>query len=372
MKISNNNFNVNYISLDNKKNNEKNINDEQVTVVDLDENKINTDSFYSLTNQAAYQKRVVREVFPTEATEPNEPNFQSEALLNLLKRIKENIINLINIKDNDEYLKLKKEIFSLQLKITNDKRLGSAIKNVKEVYHSLGKDIYSHELTNLLYRKILFLAEKSSSINYIYELGFQINKLHIADIIEKIEQIETTIAELSEINKCASLEEFNKHKESLIDDIGDILLATNLTHEFVKDHFFALVKQAIDKKLSDINPIPIGFQLRNILQEVLNDELKHTDAKDEKKVFELIYKSNAIHNLYNIKYNFNNKLTSSYDILKVFAFSKICQVYETDKHVFGIYQLKISSIQKLFIAILILIMKPNIQLSLFLIILFVI
>lgn len=76
MKISNNNFNVNYISLDNRKNNEKNINDEQVTVVDLDENKINTDSFYSLTNQTAYQKRVVREVFPTEATEPNEPNFQ--------------------------------------------------------------------------------------------------------------------------------------------------------------------------------------------------------------------------------------------------------------------------------------------------------
>ncbi|WP_034250349.1 hypothetical protein, partial [Arsenophonus nasoniae] len=56
----------------------------------------------------------------------------------------------------------------------------------------------------------------------------------------------------------------------------------------------------------------------------------------------------------------------------VLMFSKICQVYETDKHVLGIYQLKISSIQKLFIAILILIMKPNIQLSLFLIILFVI
>ncbi|WGO82940.1 hypothetical protein [Arsenophonus apicola] len=335
MKILNNNLNVNYIPFDNKVSNEGNINDEQVTVINSGENKINTDSLYSFTNQDVFKERVVRDVFPTEATEPNEPNFQSDALLNLLKRIKENIIDLINIKDTAEYLKLKKEIFSLQLKITNDKKLSSAIKNAREVYQSLRKDIYSHELTNLLYRKILFLAEKSSSMNYIYELGFQINKLHIADIIEKIEQMEETIAELTEINKCASLEEFNNHKESLIHDIGDILLATNLTHEFVKDHFFDLVKQAIDKKMSDINPIPIGFQLHNILQEVLNDELKNTDAKDEKKVLEFIYKSNAINNLFSIKYNFNNKLNSSYDILKVFALSKINDVYETDKHVFG-------------------------------------
>ncbi|WGO82941.1 hypothetical protein [Arsenophonus apicola] len=344
MKISNDGSNGKYIYVENKlsdektlydktENNEKsvNVNDEQVMVTNLEKNIANTDNFYYLINKSIYKAREVRDVFPTEV---NEQNFQTEALINLIKRAKDNITNLISIKNTNEYLKLKEEIYHLQLKITNEKRLFSVLKSQDELSPMIKEDIRIHERTIKLYRDILFLAEKSTIINHIYQLGFNLNLNHISKIIDKMEEIENAISKFDDLNRSTDKEDFNQQKEKIIKDLDDFTKSINMGRELLNDHFIKIIQDEINSKLSAISPTPIGFSLHNIFQQKIDYQLQHTDSNDEKTVLQSIYKIDQLTNLFNIKYRFDySGLTQ--DIIKTYALQKIYSIYNTDKHAFG-------------------------------------
>ncbi|WP_180560531.1 hypothetical protein [Arsenophonus endosymbiont of Apis mellifera] len=344
MKISNDGSNGKYIYVDNKlsdektlydkiENNEKsvNVNDEQVTVINLEKNIANTDNFYYLINKSIYKEREVRDVFPEEV---NEPNFQTDALINLIKRAKDNITNLISIKDTNEYLRLKEQIYCLQLKITNEKQLASVLKDENELYLMIKEDIRIHERTIKLYRDILFLAEKSTIINHIYQLGFNINLGPISKVIDKMEEIENAISTFYKLNLSAAKEDFYGQKEKLIKDLDDFTKSINIGRERLNDHFVKILQIDIDSKLSAIAPTPIGFSLHNIFQQKINYELQHTDSNDEKAVLQSIYKIDQLTKLFNIKYHFDH-INPTQDIIKTYALQKIYAIYDTDKHAFG-------------------------------------
>ncbi|MDR5617120.1 hypothetical protein [Arsenophonus sp.] len=126
------------------------------------------------------------------------------------------------------------------------------------------------------------LAEKSTTINYIYNLGYEINLKPLSGIIAKIDEIANNILLFGQINTNQEQENVNKQKEILIKNLDTFLFSINMSHTYVENQFLNVVQNDIENKLNSISSTPINFDLSKIYQEIISYYFDNIDTSDKK------------------------------------------------------------------------------------------
>ncbi|WGO83479.1 hypothetical protein [Arsenophonus apicola] len=341
MKLSANVFNHHYISVDDKasnknrllKNNDENIvTNLQPAVGNFAEK--NANSLDSVINHNIIKEREIRE-----ASLPEYHNsIKVDKLINLIIKIINNINKQIDIKNTNQYIELNTLIYKLRKKISNDKILASALEDQINVNNLLKKEIQAHEYDVAIYSRILILAQESTTINQIYNMGHQINSEPLSSIKDKIYEISNIILSFIDINENESEENINNKKELLIKKLDDFLISIDSSHLLVENQFLKTVENDINNKLNNLSSTPIRFELNKIYQEVVNSYLDKIDINDQRELLVNIHKINIVTRLFNEKYRFNqnsDKHGLPIEVISVYALWLIYSIHETDQHAFG-------------------------------------
>ncbi|HGJ5881554.1 MAG TPA: hypothetical protein ACHBZ9_21575, partial [Arsenophonus nasoniae] len=317
-----------------KNNNQEILNEVNSGVVNLDEKNVNTNNLSLIINQNISKEREIRE-----ASLPKFHNsIKIDKLINLIIKIINNINKQIDIKNTNEYIELKTEIYKLRKKISNDKILASGLEDLTNVNNLLKKEIQAHEYDAAIYSRILNLAQESTTINQIYNMGNQINSEPLSSIKGKIYEIANIILSFSDINENKSEENINKQKEILIKKLDDFLISIDSSHLLVENQFLNTVENDINNKLNNISSTPIRFELNKIYQEVINSYFDKIDINEQRELLVNIHKINIVTRLFNEKYRFNqnsDKHNLPIEVISVYALWLLYSIYETDQHAFG-------------------------------------